>query len=93
MQVDLDPSVVALIREQVDSGRFRDPSEVVCEAVRQMDERDRRLQQLRSEIAIGVEQAEHGELIDFTPELLDRLAQEAEENARRGKPSKDAVKP
>ncbi|MGH2530690.1 MAG: type II toxin-antitoxin system ParD family antitoxin [Thermomicrobiales bacterium] len=93
MQVELDPQVAGLIRQQIESGQYHDASEVVREAMRLMVERDRRLQQLRAEVAIGLEQIERGELIDFTPELLDELSREAEENARNGKPVKDAVKP
>jgi antitoxin ParD1/3/4 len=93
MQVDLDPRVAGLIRQQVESGQYHNASEVVGEAMRLMLERDRRLQQLRAEVAIGVEQFERGEVVDFTLELLDELSREAEENARKGKPVKDAVKP
>ncbi|MGH2560955.1 MAG: type II toxin-antitoxin system ParD family antitoxin [Thermomicrobiales bacterium] len=93
MQVDIDSQVAGLIQQQIESGDYHDATEVVREAVRLMAERNRRLQQLRAEIAIGVEQIGRGELIDFTPELLDELSREAEENARIGKPVKDAVKP
>lgn len=93
MQVDLDPHVEALIRDKVASGRYHDSSEVVRDAVLLMEARDQRLQRLRAEVAIGVGQIERGELIDFTPDLLDELDREAEENARTGKPIKDAVKP
>ncbi len=93
MQVDLDAHIVALIRDKVASGRYHDPGEVVRDAVLQMDERDQRLRHLQAEVAIGLEQIERGELIDFTSELLDELDREAEVNARNGKPIKDAVKP
>ncbi len=58
MQVDLDPHIVALIRDKVASGRYHGPGAVFREAVLQMDERDQRLQRLQAEIAIGVEQTE-----------------------------------
>ena len=57
-----------------------------------MDERDR-AQALRADLQIGLEQIERGEVGDFTPELLDELAREAEQNARDGEPVWDAVKP
>ena len=93
MHVELDPRLEALIRHKVDAGDYRDAGEVIREAIRLLDERDRRLQQLRAELSIALGQMERGELIEFTPELLERLSREAEENARNGKPVKDAVKP
>ena len=93
MHVRLTPQAEALIREKVDSGRYATAEEAVQAAIRLLDEHERRLQWLLAELAIGEEQERRGELIDFTPELLDELSREAEENARRGKPIKDAVKP
>ncbi len=93
MQVELDPRLEALIRQKVETGNYREAGEVIREAIHLMDERDRRLQQLRAELAIALAQMERGELIEFTPELLERLSCEAEENARIGKSVKDAVKP
>jgi antitoxin ParD1/3/4 len=93
MNVVLDSKTEELVRRKLETGRFRDESEVVQEAVRLLDERDRRMQQLRDDIAIGREQAQRGQLIDWTPEFLDQLSSEAEENARLGKPIKSAVKP
>ncbi len=57
-----------------------------------MDDRDR-MQALRDELQVGLEQIERGAVIDFTPDLLDELAREAEQNARDGKPIREAVKP
>lgn len=89
----LSPQLEALIREKIASGRYRDPAEVIGEALRLLDERDRRLDWLRAEVAVGLEQIERGEEAEFTPELVERLRREADENARLGKPVKDAVKP
>jgi hypothetical protein len=40
-----------------------------------------------------LEQIERGEVIEFTPELLEELVREAEENMRLGKPVRSAVRP
>ncbi|HET8524825.1 MAG TPA: hypothetical protein VFL82_16460 [Thermomicrobiales bacterium] len=58
-----------------------------------MRDRERRLQELRADIAVGLEQIERGEVIEFTPELLEELVREAEENMRLGKPVRSAVRP
>ena len=93
MHVELEPRLEGLIRQKVEAGDYRDTGEVIGEAIRLLDERDRRVRQLRAELAVALAQMERGELIEFTPELLDRLSREAEENARNGEPVKDAVKP
>jgi hypothetical protein len=69
------------------------PRPVAGEECQTPNDRDRRLQALRAEIAIGLEQIERSEMIDFTPELLEELSREAEANARAGKPVRNAVKP
>ena len=93
MNLSLDTSSETLIRQKVESGLYRDAGEVVREALRLLDERDRRAEALRAELRIGLDQVEHGELIDYTPELLEELSCQAEDDARDGKPIKDAVKP
>jgi putative addiction module CopG family antidote len=88
MAVHLPADVEQSIREKVGSGRFSDEGDVVREAMRLLDEHERR-RWLKHALAEG----EEGEAVDFTPELLAQLSQEAEENARAGKPIRDAVKP
>jgi antitoxin ParD1/3/4 len=93
MNVKLSPELEELIRQKVESGLYSDASEVVLEAVRQLDERDRRLAWLRSEVAKGLEDIELGDTVPYTPELMEEINERAYENARKGKPVKDAVKP
>ncbi len=85
MIVELTPQLEAAIREKVDSGRYNDASEVVREALQLMDERDRH-ERLRAAIAVGVEQIERGEVIPWTPDFMERLMQEADEEDRQGLP-------
>ncbi len=92
MTVTLTPRLEAFIRQQVESGRYADANEVVEEALRLLEDRDR-LDRLRAEVAKGFEQLDRGEGVLYTPELMERLKREADENARTGKPIRDAVKP
>jgi antitoxin ParD1/3/4 len=73
MNVSLTPELEAMIRQQVDSGRYNNASEVVREALRLLDEHQR-VQHLRSLLAVGLEQAQRGELVEFTPELVEDIA-------------------
>jgi antitoxin ParD1/3/4 len=83
MNVSLTPQLEGMIRDRVESGRYNNASEVVREALRLLEERDR-LQYLRSLLAVGLEQAQRGELVEFTPELLDDIVRRAKERFRRG---------
>lgn len=89
MVVSLTPQVEAMILERVKSGNYNDASEVVKAALQLLEEREK-LEHLRSLLAVGFEQSARGELIDFTPELLEELDREVEERFLRGeKPNPD----
>ena len=66
MHVSLTPHLEELVRNKVKSGMYNSATEVVREALRLMDDRDRvremRLEDLRKEIQIGVDQIDRGEL-------------------------------
>jgi antitoxin ParD1/3/4 len=68
MNVSLTPELEQFVHDKVKSGRYLSASEVVREALRLLEERDRlyhaKLAELRQHLAIGIEQADRGELID-----------------------------
>jgi antitoxin ParD1/3/4 len=87
MNVSLTPELEAKIHERVASGRYNNASEVVRDALRHLEkfeEAHARKEHLRSLLAIGLEQARRGELIEWTPELMDEIARRAEERFLRG---------
>lgn len=67
MNVSLTPELEELVRKKVESGMYLSASEVVRDALRLLDEQDRlrqaRLDELRKEIAVGIAQADRGELV------------------------------
>ena len=73
MNVSLTPELERFIRDRVDSGRHHSSSEVVREALRLLEERERlrelRLEELRREIRKGIDS---GEPVDGEA-LFDRL--------------------
>ena len=83
MNVSLTPQFAAMMQERVASGRYNNASEVVQQALRLLDDTGRR-QHLRSLLAVSLEQASRGELVDFTPELEERIEREADEAYQRG---------
>jgi antitoxin ParD1/3/4 len=82
MNVSLTPELEQLVHEKVKSGRYLSASEVVREGLRLLEERDRlyqsRLAELQKAINVGIEQSDHGEVLDgetVIQELLDEINQ------------------
>ena len=82
MHVSLTTRLEEYVREKVESGLYNSNSEVVREALRLMGERDRlreiRLEELRKEIQIGIDQADRGELMPGD-EVFRQLKKRSEE--------------
>lgn len=85
MNVSLTPELERLVNQKVESGMYTSASEVVREALRLLNERDQtkqhRLAELRRNIAIGIERADRGELVDGE-EFFDQLLRENHEEAK-----------
>lgn len=62
MHVSLTPQLEEIVKRKVDSGLYNSSSEVVREAIRLLDERDRyqemKLEALRHEIQLGLDSGE-----------------------------------
>lgn len=69
MTIHLSGDREQIVRALIQDGRFGSEDEVIDEALRLLQERDEqaRLTDLRREIAIGLEQADRGDLAPFDP--------------------------
>lgn len=69
MNVSLGDKWEAFVQERVQSGRYLSASEVIREALRLLEEQDhlrqRRLEELRGEIQVGLDQLARGEFVEF----------------------------
>ena len=88
MNVSLTPELERLVQEKVESGLYNSASEVVREALRLLRERDEvqrmRLEELRREIQIGIDQADRGELIPGEEVFRDLRARQVELERQAG---------
>ncbi len=68
MNVSLTPTLEKLVQKKVNTGLYNSASEVVREALRLMDKKDKlsslKLKELKKDLAIGIEQANQGKLLD-----------------------------
>lgn len=92
MNVSLTPQLEAMVRRKVESGLYNNASEVVREALRLMEERDR-FRRLQRAIALADAQHARGEVATWTSDSLAELIQEADEADRLGLPISDGVQP
>lgn len=67
MQIYLPPGLEAFVQQEIDTGRYPSPEEVVHEALwllkDKADLRALKLAELRKQIAVGLEQADRGECV------------------------------
>jgi antitoxin ParD1/3/4 len=82
--ITLPADVEASIREKVERGDYADAGEVVREALRFLDDRDRQLAELRAKLQPAIDQLDRGDGIPFTPQLMEEIRREAAERFRRG---------
>ena len=97
MHVSLSPELELIVNEKVASGEYRSAREVVGEALRLLKERDERrqeqIEELRSEIRIGLEQLDRGEATVYDEESLKDLFERIKARGQiklSGHPSKSA---
>lgn len=82
MSISLKPEQEQFIREKLQTGKYQTVDEVITEAFRLLEERDRHYQEwlneTREKVAIGLAELERGEGIDsetFVNQLLTKFKQ------------------
>ncbi len=74
MEISLPPELEQFVTAKVQSGDYPTAGEVVRDGLRLLQERERvrqiRLEELRNEIAIGIDQLNRGEYAEFTAETV-----------------------
>lgn len=92
MNVSLTPQLEALVDEKVRSGRYVSASEVVREALRLLDQRDRldaeQMRQLRDDVRRGLDQIDAGKGTRVKAGDLPALADGIKASVRRRRASR-----
>jgi antitoxin ParD1/3/4 len=87
MNVSLTRELEHFVNQKVTSGLYHSASEVVREGLRLLKEKEDlkklRLDELRREIAIGVEQLDRGEYEEYDENGLKELVQEGQSEGRK----------
>ena len=73
MNITLTSESEQYLREQLAAGKFSSPDAVVSEALCRMRDYERKLDELRREIAIGIEQADQGMTTPFNEATLEEI--------------------
>ena len=80
MNVSLTPELETLVQEKVKTGMYHSASEVVRAGLRLLQEQDAvyaiRLEELRREIQIGLDEINRGEVVPFDPADIMRQVHE-----------------
>ncbi|NJL79950.1 MAG: type II toxin-antitoxin system ParD family antitoxin [Richelia sp. SL_2_1] len=85
MHIQIKPEHEQFIQAQIAAGRFTSASDVINEAFKLLEEREKRLEELRQKIAVGTEQIEQGRVTDGEivfarlQEKIRKIAEESEE--------------
>ncbi len=78
MTISLTPELEQFIQNQIASGKYSSTEEVIIAGIKLLEERENiykgRFEELKREIAIGVEQLERGERLDGR-EVIEKLRQ------------------
>jgi antitoxin ParD1/3/4 len=86
MDVSLTPELEQLVTAKVASGRYPSASDMICEGLRLLQERDElgeeQLEELRSEIRLGLAQLDRGEATDYDDASLKELFERIKRRGR-----------
>lgn len=77
MHVNLSSEMEAYVKGKVASGFYGNATEVIRDAIRRMQEDEKRKERLHAAIAKGQADFDAGRIVRYTPELMEEIFQEA----------------
>lgn len=85
MSITLSPHAEALTQERLESGHYANADEVIEAAVTLLEAREQ-FERLRASLLTADKQVREGYVVEWTPELRQRLRDEADEMDRQDVP-------
>ncbi len=83
MSVDIPPELEQFVRHAIDEGAFESEAEMVGEALRLLQRRQRHLDELRQEVEPSLEQLDRGEGIQLDEESVGEFFDDVKERGRK----------
>lgn len=94
MNIVFPPVDESYIKAKIADGFYSNATELVRDAVRRLREvDDNRFNRLMAALDVGEQDARHGRLEPYTPELMTQIAQDAERHAAEGRQADPDVCP
>ena len=87
MTVEIPLNYQAFVKTIIDRGQFQTEEQVVGEALRLLVERNRRLEEFRREIQIGLDQLDRGEYTEYDEESLHEFFEQIKAEGRQSQSS------
>jgi antitoxin ParD1/3/4 len=85
MHINLSPEMEEFVQSKVDTGFYSNASEVIRDAIRRMREEEEKVAAMRAALKVGDDQLDKGQRVLYTPDLVNRAAEKAKDNSRRGR--------
>ncbi len=83
MTVEIPPEHEQFVKAVLARGEFQTEGQVISEALRLLEERDRRLEQLRRDIKVGLDQLDRGEFTDYDEQSLKAFFEQIKVEGRK----------
>jgi antitoxin ParD1/3/4 len=77
MHVNFPEAMENYIKEKVSGGFYGNATEVIRDAVRRMQDEERRKAAFMAAVAVGEAQLDRGESEEYTPELAEKILKDA----------------
>jgi antitoxin ParD1/3/4 len=83
MTVEIPPEHEQFVKAAIARGQFTSETQVVSEALRLLEERDRQADFLRREMLIGVEELDRGEYVEYDDVSLKEFLEQVKAEGRQ----------
>ena len=92
-ELQLDPKIIAIIKDKVDSGLYEDANSVVLTALKAVEVQDLEYLALKESLLVAEAQFARGEGILLTPERLEEIKRRGKAKSAAGHQASRDVRP